>query len=71
MAASHPDYPMWSALLRWSLTQTDGTDEAQLREEAARRVRVAGDERKSSSGVEKARRWRSPGGRKYKFVRFP
>ena len=28
MAASHPDYPMWSALLRWSLTQTDGTDEA-------------------------------------------
>ena len=27
MAANHPDYPMWSALLRWSLAQTDGTEE--------------------------------------------
>ena len=25
-AAAHPDYPMWSSLLRWSLAQgSDGT----------------------------------------------
>ena len=31
MATAHPDYPMWSALLRWSLKQGDDGSEAPAR----------------------------------------
>ena len=35
MAKNHPDYPMWSALLRWSLKQQDGTEASPQKELSA------------------------------------